>query len=183
MPRHDYRLLSNPDLAKTGVAEWDSRFQNYVIRSSLAHADLTFGVYSMAEEAFDREQARLARIEAEHDIGDEVDAPERFNFARLQAAESVREESFLEPLWRAAAELVETPAPTIAAALFKISLTEFEDLSGGLYVTVDPMAVILDDLARLTGDPTHAAQAMLARGVFTDIGATERVLSDAALAS
>lgn len=139
-------LVATPD------ARWNAAAATYLLRDGLALADRTFGDYAKASVAFDH-----AKAEIEAKFGKNFRAvaggSEAFDpvWDQMQAAGDTQYQDFLAPLWAAARELALTPAPTLAAALFKVEVIRHEELDNDIYMTRDPMQLVAEDMARLAG--------------------------------
>ncbi|WP_428331938.1 hypothetical protein [Novosphingobium sp.] len=85
---------------------------------------------------------------------------ERHDDSELNAARASYEaeqerinEAYYEPLWDASRKLALIPAPTIAAAIFKVMLIDLEELGNDSAMTVDCAEVVERDFARLMATP------------------------------
>ena len=67
-------------------------------------------------------------------------------------AERQRDVDFLAPLWAAARALVQVPAPSIAAAVFKAVLVQHEDLNNDTMMESPPITFVSADLAQFAGE-------------------------------
>lgn len=146
-PGHE--LLSNPQLAETGDSEWDRRFAAYVVRKSLTIGETSFGAFARADEAHRLEAVRIHELFGGKSGDQEPEALRSASSANMAAAERAFVREYCEPMWRAAADLVLTPAPNLVAALFKVALIQVEDLDNDGYTNRDAMEIVLEDVARL----------------------------------
>lgn len=139
-------------LATLGAdSTWDKALKAYLRADALQHADGEFGALDAASEKFRRfgwsleskygsDWSNIPKAKAEHQPA----------FADMQAAENRWAEAYCKPFWRATRELALTPAPTIAAAMFKASMMEQEDLSNDSEFPADCMQILQADFDRLT---------------------------------
>lgn len=118
-------------LATAGIdAAWDKALQRYLRCETLYYASEAFG--PMAK---DQERHTLETIAVQSEYGRDwkgnAEAVRRHDasFAGLRAAEDRQVREFAQPYWRAAEELALTPAPTLAAAMFKAAVMEQDDVS------------------------------------------------------
>lgn len=132
---------------------WDARLAAYLRWQALTDADCDFGVLARACEANDLEQMR---IEAAHGRNWRSIPKARAACAptadAAMAAESVWTAAYCEPCWQAARDLAMTPAPTLAAALFKVQVIQRDELDNDSKMPRDPMAIVIEDMARLAGE-------------------------------
>lgn len=133
--------------------EWDRRLSEFLRWNALQTADAEFGAYATANEAHTRTIINLeARFGAAYQSNPEGKALAREAFDENQAANQQWEQTYLKPFWQAACDLACTPAPTLAAALFKVSLIQWEDLGNDSQMPRDPMQIVAEDMARLAGE-------------------------------
>lgn len=150
---HQYLAAANPALAATGDQEWDSRFADWLALDALARADIDFGPYAEACRHNDDTKRRL-----EHDHGlnfkacPKASAEWEVEWRKMLAAEDDRQDRYLAPMWRAARALALTPAPNLAAALYKVEVIKREELDNNGGFEVDPFQIVRDDIARLRGE-------------------------------
>jgi hypothetical protein len=137
-------------------AKWNAVMAEYLRLETLAEADRGFGEYFLATAAYDGERADL-----EHEFGKGYKSHPagaiRANMAfdALSCAEERRQEIFLRPLWEAEEGLGLTPAPDLQAAMFKLVLIKRHDLRQNATFPARAMAVIREDMARLTRQTRH----------------------------
>ena len=130
--------------------EWDKRLTAYLTTECLAFADMEFGVMADALE----KQAR-AKVDIEIDFGKNFaqhpEAVARFDEVQRETgnAEQARVTQYLKPYWDAASNLMHTPAPTLAAALFKSNMIFKEDLFCEAGVGPLAMGAVAADFHRL----------------------------------
>lgn len=131
---------------------WDERLTTYLRLDALQQAHSSFGPLAQASEASD-----LKHIEIEAKYGPrwktnpEARQEAEPASAAVLAAEQAWTERFCDPFWQAARELALTPAPTLAAALFKVRLIQWEDLDNDGVMTRDCFEIVAEDMARLAG--------------------------------
>lgn len=133
-------------------AEWDKALLAYVSAFTRCTADSEFGPHAIAYEAFLDVRASL---EATHgkDFLKSPDAAEinRIEYAKVQADEERMHKEHYSPMWKAARDLAKTPAPNLAAAAFKLTLIQREDLDNDKHMDREPMEIVEADFARLQG--------------------------------
>ena len=118
-------------LATLGLdAAWDRAVQRYLRCETLYYAADAFGRGWKAQP----EAARR------HDI----------SFKGLIKAEEDHVRQFAEPYWRAANELALTPAPSLAAAMFKAAVMEHDEIDTSRDFPAKCMEVLQADFARLS---------------------------------
>lgn len=138
-------------LATAGIdPAWDCALQAYLRADALQHADLQFGARSEASETLMRRRWSLEGKygKAWHQHPD-AQADRNEIFALDQAADKQWTRAFCAPFWRASRELALTPAPTMAAALFKAAIMEADELSNDTDFPADCMEVLQADFRRL----------------------------------
>jgi hypothetical protein len=147
---YSFASAAVPTLAATGDVEWDTRFAEWLTADGLARSDYQFGAYFKASANYDETQARL---KSEHGL--DYRACEKgkkdadIAWEKMNKAEDERASRYLSPMWEAAQQLAMTPAPNLAAALFKIEVVKREDLHMDRTMTVDPFTLVSADMARL----------------------------------
>ncbi|MGZ5782839.1 MAG: hypothetical protein ACXWI3_05680 [Croceibacterium sp.] len=140
-------------LLSTGDVGWDNRLAGYLRLEALAYADIQFGAYREFDDA-----DAMERILLEEKYGrnwrNHPEAAVRVEAlsAAMIAAERKREVGFLEPHWSAARSLAVTPAPSLAAALLKVELIDFEDLGRDGLMPRDAWEVVAEDMDRFAGE-------------------------------
>lgn len=141
-------------LATMGASPaWDIAVTELLVWMARTRANERIGAMLDAEETF-----RLARhaIKAEHGYrwSDDRAARGKWTAAALThtAAFDEHVERFYGPLWAAQRALVATPAPTLAAALFKARIAEQGEVWNDNEFTGDCPAIVDADLAKFLGD-------------------------------
>jgi len=157
--RAEHLAFTSAAIATMGACPvWDAAMTKYLAAMTLCQAEVQYGATGKAEDADSLE--RLS-IKEQHGkkwtaLPDEITAP-------FQEAEDARSEAwtanFAQPQWDAATALVGTPAPTLAAAVFKDALIQREETPQWPNLPFDCMEVLAADFARLTSDQTGAAWA------------------------
>lgn len=136
---------------------WDSRLTEYLRTDGLQHAYIEWGDYARHYEHVAGEERRLSATHG-HGWRNHPDAAE---LDRRTDGERRRVEATWDELcesYRAAARaLVLTPAPTIAAALFKLRAIEWSDLDSSSQMTRRCDEIVAEDMARLAGQPSNTA--------------------------
>lgn len=149
---HHATLRASAVATLGGSPAWDQVLSRYLACDALHTAMAEYGPLSQAHEA----RAWLA-IELEKQHGknwkDNLDAQARYAIAdrAYQAADETYTADFLVPLWQAQRDLASTPAPTMAAAVFKAQLIEVEEVWNDNQFDLDCMQIVRDDFARLSG--------------------------------
>lgn len=138
-------------LATMGVdPEWDKRLTAYLTAECLAFSDLEFGV---AAEGFEKFQRSKMHIESEFgkNFAQNPHAKALFSEAmrEVSTVEDARIQQYLTPYWATAKDLMHTPAPTLAAALFKSNMIFKEDLFCEAGIGPLAMGVLASDFHRL----------------------------------
>jgi hypothetical protein len=129
---------------------WDQAVTKFLRTDALYRTDETCGRYNDA-----REKAQRAEMQIEEEFGRNwrgiPAAQERWepHFAVMREAEDQQAADFLRPLWQAQRELAQTPAPTLAAAIFKVELIEAEDVWNDYALEGNAFQIVADDFARV----------------------------------
>ncbi len=138
-------------LATMGVdPEWDKRLTAYLTAECLAFADLEFGVMADALEKEARARVHI-QMEFGKNFAQNPEAVARYKEAQRETGvvEKARTSQYLTPYWAAAKDLMHTPAPTLAAALFKSNMIFKEDLFCEPGIGQLAMGVLASDFHRL----------------------------------
>ena len=130
--------------------EWDRKLAAYLRAEALQQSDYEFGAYAVAQNEVGLDEIR---IEAQHGRGWHA-RPEhapvyRSQRERLEAASDEWQRCYADPHDTTARELAMTPAPTLAAALFKQLVIFREDLGNDNRMPRDAMEIVAEDMARL----------------------------------
>lgn len=130
---------------------WDERLTTYLRADALQQAHSSFGPLARANE-----EHNLECIKMEADYGLRWKSHPAANgtarsAAAAQAAEAEWTEQYCEPYWQAARDLAMAPAPTLAAALFKVRLIEWDELDNDGPMPRDCFVIVAEDMARLAG--------------------------------
>lgn len=129
---------------------WDAALSRWLRWTVLASADLEFGAMAKA----DNDAAlRSIRMDERHGKGwrnlphlrPEIDAHMR----ECEKASDLWTSSYCQLQWEAARALAMTPAPTMAAAVFKAMLIESDEVDNDQAFTADPMALLHADFDRV----------------------------------
>lgn len=136
---------------------WDKALTEYLARAALADADEAFG------QTYERRYAiEMAEVSLAINHGPNWERLPDLATRRRELADAdnevgdVRTAAFMNPLEHAAHGLAQTPAPTIAAALFKVELIERHQLWDDARFDFDGMQIVRGDIARITGIDTPA---------------------------
>ena len=133
-------------------AEWDRRMAEYLRCDLLVRADATFGPFAKVMEAH-RNCAQDLKVKYGVDFRDNPEALATFrnSFLAVRSAEETQL-TLLQPLWAAQRALLTTPAPDIAAAMFKHELVEREEMECDANLEREPFNIIAEDVAGLAGE-------------------------------
>lgn len=132
-------------------AAWDRALQRYLRCETLYYGAGAFG--PLAKE---QERHTLEKIAIEEKFGrgwkaqSEAAKRHEVSFAGLIKAEEDHVRQFAEPYWRAANELALTPAPSLAAAMFKAAVMEHDEIDTNRDFPGECMEILQADFARLT---------------------------------
>lgn len=130
--------------------EWDRKVAAYLRAEALQHADCDYGAYAEVENDVGLEEIRLADT---HGAGwknnPDLASTKQALQERGAAASERWQAEFADPHDSAARDLAVTPAPTLAAALFKQLMIEREDLGNDNRMPRDAMEIVAEDMARL----------------------------------
>lgn len=130
---------------------WDTRLTAYLAAMALQQADCEYGDYDKAHE-----EAARADFSASANFGPDWRRNPRALATVEQARKSAAEasdrwvERYCEPFWQAGRDLAMTPAPTIAAAMFKAELIKIDEIWNDSQTDRDCVEIIAEDMARLT---------------------------------
>lgn len=139
-------------LATLGLdAAWDRAVQRYLRCETLYYAADAFGPLAKEQE---RHTLEVMDIEGKYGRGwkAQPEAARRhdISFKGLIKAEEDHVRQFAEPYWRAANELALTPAPSLAAAMFKAAVMEHDEIDTSRDFPAKCMEVLQADFARLS---------------------------------
>lgn len=136
--------------ASVDRAEWDFRMADYLRLDGLYRAAVEFGPYGKADE---NAANMIANLQMKYGINFRLypEAKEQAEkaYRDRQRVEDAVFEQYLVPLLKAQRLLVVTPAPDLAAALFKIELIREENLHDDPDLTKDCFTLVEQDMARL----------------------------------
>ena len=140
--------------------EWGLRMAEYLRAAALQRADEAFGALAkVAEEC----TLRDIRLEARfgpgfRSIPEARAIMDRTPTSGMRDSDDAHCEDFCKPLWQAQRELAATPAPNLAAALFKVHLIEEAELDNDSVFQRDCMEIVQADFARLASAPVELAE-------------------------
>ena len=131
---------------------WLKRKANWELLVALRDADREFGAHREASRVWDE-----ASQSAEERFGTLATARQRPEekqtlataWDALSAAETAWYSDYVHPADVAAAELVMTPAPDLAAVLLKARVVKEHELDNYVGLSSEPMSIILADVQRL----------------------------------
>lgn len=127
---------------------WDAAMSTYLAKLTLAEADMRYGAYATVEEEVYSARHSLATQHGKpfYELPKEITTP---NEAAEKKAYEAWTANFVQPQWDAATALVGTPAPTLAAAVFKHKLIEREETPQWADLPFDCMDVLTADFSRI----------------------------------
>ncbi|WP_066561006.1 hypothetical protein [Croceicoccus bisphenolivorans] len=129
---------------------WDKALRAYLRADALQQADLEFGETAKGQERRKLECIMLAdRYGPEWRKHPGAEAERRRIFEEGEESDKRWTERFCKPYWRASRELALTPAPTIAAAMFKATMIESDEVWNDCDFPADCMEILQSDFARL----------------------------------
>lgn len=137
----------------TPCPAWNAKMAVYLRADALIRAYEEFGDGMRATEKWDRQDMRL-----EGQFGPNFrNIPEARAILQTRASEVDEHQDrttdrFYRPLWAAQRELALTPAPTIAAAMFKVDLIDAAEVWNDTDMDRDCFEIVAEDFARLTGE-------------------------------
>jgi hypothetical protein len=148
--RGEHLAFTSAAIATMGACPtWDAAMAKYLAALTLCEAEIQYGGYGKATE-----ELSLQRLSLETQHGKSwLSLPKAIraeNDAAEEAGSVAWTENFAEPQWNAATALVGTPAPTLAAAVFKHTLIRREETPQWTDLPFDCMDVMAADFARLT---------------------------------
>lgn len=132
--------------------EWDRAVTNYIAADVRAKVQEEYGPLARKENDDGLEAIRLA-----HRLGKgwretaEGKAAWTRHAANRKAQERDLTDTYYQPLWAAMRELACTPAPSLAAALWKAAVIDLQEVWNDGEFEGDCVALIDADLARFTG--------------------------------
>ncbi|RIV83373.1 hypothetical protein [Aurantiacibacter zhengii] len=135
--------------------EWDKRLADYLRLQALSRAWEEYGAPAKLREASDR-----IELDLEFKFGRNwrKDAPPKAlaewetAIDRVVREEEQTTERFYRPLWKAQVALANTPAPDLAAALFKVEMIERDEVWNDRDLSGDAFEIVAQDMARLAGE-------------------------------
>jgi len=140
-----------------GSPEWDAAVTKMLATQSLCRADENYGVKAKADE-----EAGWVKIHLEDRYGKEwKHHPEASSEVAVlqrsgEQADATFHEKYTKPYWAAMRALAHTPAPTLAAACFKQSVIQHDEVWNDSDMKGDCMELVTADFARLTAVTTGA---------------------------
>ena len=135
--------------------EWDKRLATFLRLQALSHAWEEYGEPMKLREVTDRIELDLEFRFGRNwrkDAPPEALAEWRTATDRVVREEEQTTERFYRPLWTAQVALASTPAPDLAAALFKIELIEREEVWNDGDLKNDAFEIVAADIERLAGE-------------------------------
>lgn len=147
-------VLTQQALGTMGAnSDWDARITAFLSTLHLMHADEAFGAKSKTDEA-----ASWVAIKLEGKFGKgwkqhpDASAEVALLDVSEKAADEAHHQSFIAPYWAAMRGIALTPAPTLAAACFKQSIIQSDEVWNDSAMDADCMQIVADDFARLLPD-------------------------------
>lgn len=146
-------VIATQALATMGVdPEWDRKLAAYLRADALQFADSEFGAFYKASEEYSWRKISLKNgFEPAAKGSEESKVVAAEIVAAHKIAEELWYENYTKSFWEAGRELVKTPAPTLAAALFKVHVAYAEEVWNDIDMDGDVMAIVSADMARLAG--------------------------------
>ena len=127
-------------LATMGVdPEWDRLLTKYLATEALLFADEQFGELNNAGDKYALEEIR----------NPEPSPRLSKAFDELDDAQAAWSKRYCEPFWKAGRQLAKYPAPTLAAALFKVAAIGQHEIWNDSDLIGDCMQIVTEDMARL----------------------------------
>lgn len=146
-------LFDAQGLATMGVCPtWDRAVHNFVAADVLARAHEEFGPLTLnrVDEDLERERVALEARYGEHWRNHPDGKPVWKRLVQAgEASDSEFFKQFYAPFYAAQCQLARTPAPTLAAALFKAAVIEAHDVWNDPDLEESCIDLIQADLARL----------------------------------
>ena len=134
-------------------AEWDRKMAAFLRADALTRAYDDFGEGQRVNDEHDRQNLLL---EEKYGPGFRSHPQARATLdaqtPRFLQMEEDKSERFYRPLWKAQRELVLTPAPDLAAALFKVELINVAEIWNDNQMPRDCFEIVAEDMARLAGE-------------------------------
>lgn len=142
--------INTAALATMGTdSTWDARLTEYLRRRALQQAVCDFGFLSKANE---EHSYQIYRVEAAFGSGWRDDPrAEALTEPTSKAADAAQKRwdaEYCEPFWQAGRDLVLTPAPSLAAALFKFQIIRDDEVWNDSRMERDCVEIIAEDMAR-----------------------------------
>lgn len=129
---------------------WDAAVSRWLRWCVLAAADGEYGALSKAnEESCRRRMCLEERYGKSWRDLPHLKATASAHFRTGEEADKRWTEDYCQPLWEAARALAVTPAPTVAAAVFKGMLIESDEVWNDIQFPDDPIAILHADFARV----------------------------------
>ena len=133
---------------------WNKAMANYLRAAALQRADESFGALAKVSEEC---TLRDIRLEARfgpgfRSIPEARAIMDRSPIPGMRDSEDAHCENFCNPLWEAQRQLAVTPAPSLAAALFKVHVIDEAELNNDSRFAFDCMEIVQADFARLAGE-------------------------------
>lgn len=129
---------------------WGAHLTAYLAAQTLQQAECDYGALALTCDESERE-----RLRAKDTYGpgwqsnpSPLATVERARLA-ADAAHDKWSKDLCEPFWKATRKLVATPAPTLAAALFKAQVIRLDEVWNDAELSDDCMRIIAEDMARL----------------------------------
>lgn len=141
-------------LATMGASPaWDRVTATLLVWMARTRTDEKFGANHRSEQTFKTARAAL-KAEYGSEWRTNAAARRKFDVANIikNGAFDAHTARFYQPLWAAQRALVETPAPSLAAALFKARIAEDGEVWNDVNFHGDCAAVVDTELAKFLGE-------------------------------
>jgi len=138
-------------LATLGAdAAWDRAVLAFIKADVLQHADLEFGAAAKHQAKDYRARIGLeSRYGKEWRLNPAAQALRDQIYDEAIAADDAWTRDYCAPFWQAGRELALTPAPTMAAAVFKANVIEKAEIWNDSAFPRDAMEIVIEEMTRL----------------------------------
>lgn len=132
---------------------WDAALHRYLAAEALQHADMEFGRFYEADEEHSFTVIRLeGQYGPAYPYNPRAAEVRDAAYAKLMVAEKQRDTDYIHPYWQACRDLAMTPAPSLAAAVFKVNMIIHDEPWNDSRMAANCMELVKTDFARLAGE-------------------------------